>query len=183
MCDVRGNCSLIGPHFENDAAIQLNLAPKQTGSQALKQQQYHIWLLFKIKHSKKRQTQALLLICWSGTLPVVVFITHTYNCGCEWSCDYCGNSSASRRQLSIVLPSGGLKTQTDRIMLSPQTNRTSVCLELDRNHLFNKVSVCLFWSTLKCNWCVHTFPNELYQGVNTPGFSWTEANKTGVKMP
>ena len=33
------------------------------------------------------------------------------NCGRKWSCDYHGNSSASRRQLSTVLRRGGFKTQ------------------------------------------------------------------------
>ena len=29
MCDAQGTCSLIGPNFENDTAIQLNLAPSR----------------------------------------------------------------------------------------------------------------------------------------------------------
>ena len=48
------------------------------------------------KSQKKRQTQALLLILRLGTLPAVVVISQTFNCGHEWLCDYCGNSSTSR---------------------------------------------------------------------------------------
>ena len=62
------------------------------------------------KSQKKRQTQALLIILRSGTLRGV-FITQTYNCGREWSCDYRWNSLASQPQLSTVLRHGGLKTQ------------------------------------------------------------------------
>ena len=47
---------------------------EHTGSHAPKHQ-YHIQFVFKIKHSKKRQRQALLLIPQLGTLGVVVFIT------------------------------------------------------------------------------------------------------------
>ena len=36
------------------------------------------------KSKKTKQTQALLLIFRSGTLPAVIFITQTYNCGREW---------------------------------------------------------------------------------------------------
>lgn len=50
------------------------------------------------------------------------------------------------------------------IMFSPQTNRTRLCLKPDRDHLFHKVLVRLFWSAPECAWCVHTFPNELHQG-------------------
>ena len=64
---------------EHDAAIQLNLAPSRRGSEAPKQQ-YNIWLLTSTQISKKRQTQALLQILQSGTLPVVVFIKHIFIC-------------------------------------------------------------------------------------------------------
>ena len=100
---------------EHDAAIQLNLAPSR---QQVKHRNNNITSgYFQNKTlcvdtsthiSKKRQTQALLLIPRSGT-PVVVFRTHTYNCGCEWLCDYRGNSSASWCQLSTVLCCGRLK--------------------------------------------------------------------------
>ena len=67
------------------------LSTERTGSQALKQQQHDIRLLFRIKESvltpahksqKKRQTH-LLLILQSGTLPVV-FTTQTYNWVVMW---------------------------------------------------------------------------------------------------
>ena len=51
MCDARGFCSLIGANFENDAAIQLNLALSR---QEVKHQNNITTvsqLLFKIKHS------------------------------------------------------------------------------------------------------------------------------------
>ena len=62
---------------EHNAAIQLNLADRKSSAEI----RNNIRLLFKIKHSvtparksqKKRQTQALLLILWLGTLRVVVF--------------------------------------------------------------------------------------------------------------
>ena len=56
--------------------------------------------------SKKRQTQAVLLILRLGTLPAVVSSDR------EWLCDYHGNSLASRLQLSTVLRRGRLKTQS-----------------------------------------------------------------------
>ena len=67
----------------------LGLRTDQTGSQTLTQQ-HNIWIIFKIQHcvsastkiSKKRQIQAVPLILQLGTL-LVVFITHTYNYGCE----------------------------------------------------------------------------------------------------
>ena len=66
MCDVRGNCSLIGPNLENDHSNSAEFSTKQTGSQALKHQN-DIQLLFKIKHSGLTP----LLILRSGTLPAV----------------------------------------------------------------------------------------------------------------
>ena len=63
----------------------------------------------------------------------------------------------------MMLPAVG--SDPGWIMFSLQTNRTRDCLDPDRDHLFNKVSVQLFWSATECDWCVHTFPNELHQGA------------------
>ena len=81
----------------------INLATfitEQTGSHAEKQQD-NIWLLFKIKTLTSSSAKPLV----RNTL-----CSHTYNCGREYLCDYHGNSSVSRRQLS-VLCRGRLKTQ------------------------------------------------------------------------
>ena len=80
---------------------------------------------------------------------------------------------------ALMLPAVG----SDRgwIMFSPQTKRTRVCLGPDRDHLFNKVSVRLFWSAPECDWCVHTMPNELLQGGKC---SRVRLNRTkSVKTP
>ena len=69
-------------------------APSSSGSpepSGTDTQDFHIWRMpeheaaiqISTQISKKRQTQALLLILQSGTLPVV-FITHTCNSKCMW---------------------------------------------------------------------------------------------------
>ena len=103
---------------EHGEAIQLNLAPSR---QEVRHRNINVTsgnfskktlrVDTSTQISKKRQTQALLPILQSGTLPDIVSITHTYNCSREWLCDYDWNSSASRRQLSTILPHGGLKMQ------------------------------------------------------------------------
>ena len=98
--------------FRKRGSNSAEFSTEQTGSRALKQQHYDIWLLFKIKQSTLTQEhKSQKKILQSGTLHVVVFITQSYNCGHEWSCNYHGNSLASRQQLSTVLPRVRLKTQ------------------------------------------------------------------------
>ena len=77
------------------AEILLNLAPSR---QEVTHRNNNITTSKQI--SKERQTQALLRIFWLGSFRIVVFITQTYNCCRQWLCDYCGNSSVSRWQLS-----------------------------------------------------------------------------------
>ena len=71
--------------LEQDAAIQLNLALSR--QEVTHRNNNPVTFQNKTHKSKKRQTQALLLILRLETLHVVVFITHTYNCGHEWLCD------------------------------------------------------------------------------------------------
>ena len=98
---------------EHDATIQLNLARSRQEVKCQNNKQCPVTFqnTTSTQISKKRHTQALLLILRSGTLCVVVLITQTYNCGHEWLCDYHGNSSALRHQLSTVLCCGGLTPQ------------------------------------------------------------------------
>ena len=102
----------------SDAAIQLNLAPNRqevkdwninmTSGYFLKQNT-PCW--HQHKYLKKEKNTSSSANPSVGTLPAVVFMTHTYNCSREWSCVYRWNSSALRHQLSTVLRRGGLKTQ------------------------------------------------------------------------
>ena len=69
------------------------------------------------KTSKKRQTQALLLILRSGTNPAVVLMTHACNCG---------HKSASQRQLSAVLCRGGLITQPVGVTVRRRKTRSEL---------------------------------------------------------
>ena len=81
--------------LEHDAAIQLHLA----------------WST-NLKKETNTSSSAHPSV---GNTRVVVFITHTYNCGHNWLCDYRGNSSALWGQLSTVLHSVRLKLQPVRI--------------------------------------------------------------------
>ena len=146
-----GRSRYAGLLFLADARTQRSnsaeFGTEQTGSHAPKQQ-YNIWLLFKIKHSmltpaqksqKKRQIRALLLILRSGSLCVVVFITHTYNCSHEWLCDYRGKSSVL--SCPTILHRGRPKTQpmgVARLWIVEQ-NQTGAITQT-RGHLSGGIS-------------------------------------------
>ena len=100
----------------------------------------------RIQISKKRQTQALLLTLRPGTLPVVVFMTNTYNCGHEWSCDYRGNSSALRCQLSTVMTqnaTGGDCQTAEQNWIGAVTQRTLIQWKLGVTVGWNQLSTVL----------------------------------------
>ncbi len=77
-------------------------------------------------------------------------------------------TSRKRLENTILLHTCGLHLvvglDRSRITFPPQTNRSRVCLGPNRHHLFLRVLVRLFWSSLECDYCVHTCPDELHKG-------------------
>ena len=85
--------------IHSNTAIQLNLAQSRQEVTHRNNNMTSRYFLNKTLSIKSQiQIQALVPILWLETLPVVVFITQTYNCGRQWLCDYRWNSSG--RQLS-----------------------------------------------------------------------------------
>ncbi len=70
-----------------------------------------------------------------------------------------------------------------QMWFTPEMICPGVHLIADQDHLYEADQGVVLWSAPESEAGLHTDPNELHQGVNTPGFGSTGLNKAGVNAP